>query len=212
MSPKEENMPNLQSPNVESGSGGRIAEVMSEPTLIVSLETVADHFSPVHHHTTSSSSQQQPSNPDSVATTNPVPRDNKVVMTEGNTVIASNSTVNNYNTFFGIDMPFDVVSAGYATLVAAGGLIGYLKAGSIPSLVAGLGFGSVLGVGAYMTSVDPENYYLTLGTSAVLGSFMGYRFVNSGKFMPAGLITLLSIGMIARFSVRAFTQMKQHQK
>lgn len=56
-------------------------------------------------------------------------------------------------TLFGYEMPFDVISAGYAALVAAGGIIGYLKAGSVPSLVAGLAFGSVLGVGTYMTSV-----------------------------------------------------------
>lgn len=57
------------------------------------------------------------------------------------------------NTLFGLEMPFDVISAGYAALVATGGIIGYVKAGSIPSLAAGLTFGSILGVGAYMTSV-----------------------------------------------------------
>ena len=105
-------------------------------------------------------------------------------------------------------MPFDVISAGFAALVATGGVIGYAKAGSIPSLAAGLTFGGILGVGAYLTSVDPNNYYLTAGTSAVLGSFMGYRFYNSGKFMPAGLICLLSIGMVARYSIQAITQAK----
>src|SRR4051794_15046498 len=77
------------------------------------------------------------------------------------------------NSLFGIEMPFDVLSAGFALIVAAGGVVGFVKAGSVPSLVAGLTFGSVLGVGTYMTSVNPANYWLTLGTSAVLGSFMG---------------------------------------
>lgn len=63
--------------------------------------------------------------------------------------------------------------------------------GSIPSLGAGLLFGSVLGFGAYQTSQNPNNYYTLLGTSTVLGGVMGARFYNSGKFMPAGLITVL---------------------
>lgn len=64
----------------------------------------------------------------------------------------------------------------------------FLFAGSIPSLGAGLLFGSLLGFGAYQMSANPSNYYLTLGTSTVLGGIMGMRFINSGKFMPAGLI------------------------
>nr|CAD7197019.1 unnamed protein product [Timema douglasi] len=64
--------------------------------------------------------------------------------------------------------------------------------GSIPSLGAGLLFGSLLGFGAYQTTQNPNNYYLLLGTSSILGGIMGARFYNSGKIMPAGLITILS--------------------
>jgi uncharacterized membrane protein (UPF0136 family) len=121
-------------------------------------------------------------------------------------------TKNPFNNIFGlVDMPFDAISATYAALVAAGGIIGYMKAGSVPSLIAGVAFGSVLGVGAYMTSVNPNNYHLTLGTATALGGFMGYRFWNSGKFMPAGLIAVLSVGMIVRLSLQAL-QAQRHQK
>jgi uncharacterized membrane protein (UPF0136 family) len=58
-------------------------------------------------------------------------------------------------------------------------------------MAAGLVFGSLIGVGAYQTSRDPNNFYLTLGASAVLGTMMGARFYNSKKIMPAGLITAL---------------------
>ena len=85
------------------------------------------------------------------------------------------------NTIFGYPMPVDLFSAFFATSVTAGGVIGYLKAGSKPSLFAGLLFGGLLGVGTYMTSVDRNNYYLTLGTSTVLATVMGTRFVRSGK-------------------------------
>lgn len=47
-------------------------------------------------------------------------------------------------------IPLDVFSATYAVLVASGGILGYVKAKSIPSLVAGLSFGLLLGVGSYL--------------------------------------------------------------
>ncbi|KAL1115103.1 hypothetical protein AAG570_007134 [Ranatra chinensis] len=68
---------------------------------------------------------------------------------------------------------------------------GLFLAGSVPSLAAGLVFGSVLGYGSYQTSRDPQNFHLALGTSALLGGIMGVRFYNSGKLMPAGVITAL---------------------
>lgn len=52
----------------------------------------------------------------------------------------------------------------------------------------GLLFGSLIGYGAYQTSHNPNNYYLTLGTSLALAGFMGKRFLDSGKIMPAGII------------------------
>lgn len=63
--------------------------------------------------------------------------------------------------------------------------------GSVPSLGAGLAFGSVLGYGAYQITKDPTNIYLSLGTSVILAGIMGYRYYGSQKFMPAGLITLI---------------------
>jgi uncharacterized membrane protein (UPF0136 family) len=62
---------------------------------------------------------------------------------------------------------------------------------SIVSLAAGLLFGSVLGVGAYQVSQDPTNVGVFLGTSIALGGMMGYRFYNSGKIIPPGLIALV---------------------
>ncbi|KAI9558086.1 hypothetical protein GHT06_014839 [Daphnia sinensis] len=97
----------------------------------------------------------------------------------------------------------DFLTYGYAALVATGGIIGYVKAGSIPSLGMGLLFGSLIGLGAYQTSNNPNNYYTALGTSIALGGFMGKRFLDSGKMMPAGLIAAVSLLMVARFGARA---------
>ena len=62
---------------------------------------------------------------------------------------------------------------------------------SIPSLGAGLLFGSLIGYGAWQTTQDPKNYQIILGTSATLGGLMGYRFYNTGKIMPAGIIAAI---------------------
>lgn len=99
-------------------------------------------------------------------------------------------------------MGVDFLGFAYAATVAAGGIMGYAKAGSIPSLGAGLIFGSILGVGAYQLTQDPSNYTLMLGTTTTLGGLMGYRFYNSGKFMPAGLIFCLSAGMLTKLLLK----------
>ncbi|XP_044150469.1 transmembrane protein 14C [Bufo gargarizans] len=98
---------------------------------------------------------------------------------------------------------------GYAALVATGGVVGYVKAGSVPSLAAGLLFGSLAGLGAYQMSQDPKNVLLSLIASGTLAGVMGFRFYNSGKIMPAGLIAGASLLMLGRLGVKMLQ--KPHQ-
>lgn len=51
-------------------------------------------------------------------------------------------------------MPFDVFSATYAIMVAAGGILGYVKAKSVPSLTAGVAFGAIIGAGSYLEATQ----------------------------------------------------------
>ncbi|TRZ25419.1 hypothetical protein HGM15179_001737 [Zosterops borbonicus] len=81
-------------------------------------------------------------------------------------------------------MEYDWLGFGYAALVAAGGVVGYAKAGSVPSLAAGLLFGGLAGLGAYQQSKDPKNVWLSLVASGTLTTVMGMRFYNSKKAMP----------------------------
>lgn len=96
-------------------------------------------------------------------------------------------------------MPTDYVAFAYAAIVAIGGIIGFLKAGSVPSLVAGVGSGLLAGLGAQKVSANPRNVHLLLATSALLAVFMGVRYSRTQKFMPAGLVSLLSVAVTLRY-------------
>ncbi|ALC42116.1 CG5532 [Drosophila busckii] len=86
----------------------------------------------------------------------------------------------------------------YAATVGAGGIMGYAKAGSVPSLGAGLAFGALLAYGAHLNSQDPPRPMLQLGTSLFLAGLMGARWNRSGKMMPAGMVCMLSIGALVK--------------
>ncbi|XP_053688292.1 transmembrane protein 14 homolog [Sabethes cyaneus] len=95
-------------------------------------------------------------------------------------------------------MPVDILGYAYAATVAAGGIMGYVKASSVPSLAAGVTFGIILGYGAYLTSQQPPRPLLQIGTSLVLAGMMGSRWARSGKFVPPGIVCVISCAMLAR--------------
>nr|XP_018265565.1 uncharacterized protein I303_01935 [Kwoniella dejecticola CBS 10117]OBR87723.1 hypothetical protein I303_01935 [Kwoniella dejecticola CBS 10117] len=98
----------------------------------------------------------------------------------------------------------DYLGYSYAALIALGGLMGGLKRGSKISLVAGCVFSLFAAYGASRVSQNPTDTipsldelntgnilllvsYYYLATASTLLVMMGYRFFQSGKFMPAGL-------------------------
>ena len=84
-------------------------------------------------------------------------------------------------------------------LMAAGGLAGYAKAKSMPSLAGGLGSAALfVAAGALIQRGDDlKGHQLALGTSSLLAGGMGYRAFSSAKFMPAGLIAALGAASAA---------------
>lgn len=82
----------------------------------------------------------------------------------------------------------------YAALVIAGGILGYVKAQSKPSLVSGLISGIALLVAWFVTlqSYDTGMMLATVFAIALLIVF-AIRFRKTNKFMPAGLMAILSL-------------------
>ena len=82
----------------------------------------------------------------------------------------------------------------YGGLLILGGLIGFLKAKSKASLIAG----SVSGLlacllGGLASSGWPYAHHAGLVLALALFALMGKRFYFSKKFMPAGFTTVLSL-------------------
>uniref|UniRef100_A0AAZ1X8H3 Transmembrane protein 14A n=1 Tax=Oreochromis aureus TaxID=47969 RepID=A0AAZ1X8H3_OREAU len=69
---------------------------------------------------------------------------------------------------------------------------------SVMSLMAGLVFGGLSAFGAYNITNDPKDIKVSLLSSGVLAVIMGMRYKNSGKLMPAGIMTGLSLLMVFR--------------
>ncbi len=81
----------------------------------------------------------------------------------------------------------------YGLLLLAGGVMGHLKAASMASLVTGVGFGLVailLSIGVFKKSL--LSAYFALILTFILDAFFTYRLLLTMKFMPAGLMAIIS--------------------
>src|SRR6185437_13993885 len=82
----------------------------------------------------------------------------------------------------------------FGVLTIVGGLIGYLKAGSTASIIAGSITGILLIVACF---VLPEHRMLGLAGGLVISLLLAAqflpKFVRTGRVMPAGMMTVLSV-------------------
>ncbi|XP_042289140.1 transmembrane protein 14A [Thunnus albacares] len=95
-------------------------------------------------------------------------------------------------------MDVDWIGFSYAAAIALGGFMGYKRRGSVMSLMAGLVFGGLSAYGAYNLCHDPRDIKVSLLASGVLSVVMGMRYKKSGKLMPAGIMSGLSLLMVFR--------------
>ncbi|XP_065106649.1 transmembrane protein 14A [Paramisgurnus dabryanus] len=98
-------------------------------------------------------------------------------------------------------MAVDWLGFAYAAAIALGGFVGYKRKGSVMSLIAGLFFGIWSAYGAYKITYDSYDYWTSLTASGALAVVMGMRFRKSGKLMPAGIMTALSLLMVFRLLI-----------
>ena len=82
----------------------------------------------------------------------------------------------------------------FGILTIAGGVIGYVKAGSVPSIVAGAIAGILLLAAAFLLP-DHQVAGLAIGliTSLLLAGQFIPKFIRTGKAMPAGMMSILSV-------------------
>jgi len=82
----------------------------------------------------------------------------------------------------------------YGVLMILGGVMGYIKAGSKESLLAGVLSGIVILIGIY---VSLSNHQLGFGiislTTALLTVVFIIRFLKTKSFMPAGMLLILTL-------------------
>ena len=87
----------------------------------------------------------------------------------------------------------------FGALTIIGGIVGYLKAGSVASIIAGSITGVLLLVAAFLL---PEHRTIGLATALIISLLLAAQFVpkflRTGRVMPAGMMSVLSvIGIIA---------------
>jgi len=82
----------------------------------------------------------------------------------------------------------------FGILTIAGGIIGYVKAGSMPSIIAGSITGILLLLSAFLLP-DHVAAGLAIGliTSLLLAGQFIPKFIRTGKAMPAGMMSILSV-------------------
>jgi uncharacterized membrane protein (UPF0136 family) len=82
----------------------------------------------------------------------------------------------------------------FGVLTVAGGVVGYVKAGSVASIIGGSITGVLLLVAAFLL---PEHRAIGLATafiiSLLLAAQFAPKFIRTGRIMPAGMMSILSV-------------------
>jgi uncharacterized membrane protein (UPF0136 family) len=88
----------------------------------------------------------------------------------------------------------------YGVLMMMGGLVGFLKVGSKASLISGVGMGLALvacGFGVWRGSYN--SIVVAVVVAALLVVLFAIRFAKTRRFMPAGMLAVLSVVAVVVF-------------
>jgi len=93
-----------------------------------------------------------------------------------------------------------VLFAGFGLILILGGVARGVLSQSVTSLAAGAATGSIMLFSAYLISTSPKSRLtglrIAIAVLLLLTLVMGYRFTLAFKFFPAGMVTLLSAGLL----------------
>jgi len=82
----------------------------------------------------------------------------------------------------------------FGALTIVGGVIGYVKAGSLPSIIAGAITGVLLLVAGWILPTHrTAGVVMALIVSLLLAVQFVPKLIRTGKMMPAGLMSILSV-------------------
>ena len=83
----------------------------------------------------------------------------------------------------------------FGVLTIAGGIIGYASKGSVPSIIAGSIAGALLLAGAFLlpNNLVAAGLAIDLIVSVLLAGQFIPKFIQTGKAMPAGMMSILSV-------------------
>lgn len=96
----------------------------------------------------------------------------------------------------------------YGILMLGGGVMGYVKAGSKPSLITGIISGILIFVGVYLLGVNAKvGLGIVSVVSLILTGVFLMRFLKTQAFMPSGLLLLLSAAVLI-FCITQFQNAK----
>ncbi|KAG6061625.1 hypothetical protein E4U17_000784 [Claviceps sp. LM77 group G4] len=120
--------------------------------------------------------------------------------------LAARSTASRRDLIHKEEMPqLETSSYALAALTAGGGLMGFVKSGSVPSLIAGTAVGVLYGLGGYrIQNRQPYGVELSLLASIILGGSAFPRAIRLRKPVPVLLSVLSAYGLLT-FG-RAFQQ------
>lgn len=91
-----------------------------------------------------------------------------------------------------------IIISCYALLILIGGIIGYFVAHSLISLIVSSAFATLLfASAAFLWKGYRPAYQMATGLVFSLSLFFIYRFFISYKMMPAGMMMLISSGLLA---------------
>jgi uncharacterized membrane protein (UPF0136 family) len=97
----------------------------------------------------------------------------------------------------------------YAASVFIGGATGYIYSGSLPSLLSGVSFGSLLFLSSFfMYKKKAYGYWAAFSLAVILEGVFVWRFSKTLHLYPAGFLSALSLVVIVIVALKLGSEMR----